>query len=79
MLASLTVRWADSEELQGSGTVKLHNKFAKDFYDDKDYPRAEQHYLLGSDTEGLNDLLCDWSSGAPKSEHDLFITRTVLR
>jgi len=71
--------WADSEECKGSSTALIHETFAHDFMVNKEYPMAEQHYLKCSNITELVSMLCAWISSAPTSEHDLFITRTVLR
>eukprot|EP01126_Amoeba_proteus_P044634 TRINITY_DN4969_c0_g1_i3.p1 TRINITY_DN4969_c0_g1~~TRINITY_DN4969_c0_g1_i3.p1 ORF type:complete len:188 (-),score=36.01 TRINITY_DN4969_c0_g1_i3:178-741(-) len=73
------VSWAESDECYDEGVLPLYDAFAKEYEEHQQFGPADKYYTKGTNTEGHLRALIKWIQLAPKSEHDLFLTRTVLR
>lgn len=74
------MNWSSLMSSYKTGHPELHKKFAKLYWQEKNYVLARHHYLHTNDGSGCAEMLLDFHQNQGYSnEVDLFITQTVLQ
>lgn len=63
---------------QPQGAPAIHLQLARSYTRQKDYGRAQKHFLRAEEPEELIGMLLEWMEKGYSSERDLFLVRCVL-
>jgi len=72
------IRWSAQMDPNKVGNPIFHDALALSFYEQKDYGKAQRHFLRGTKPHEFARMLVEWSLESYPSERDLIIARSVL-